>query len=403
MKNNIKKTILIIILFNVSVYGFDGNYLFQLESAPKATIDAIATPQKGMMVFDATNNNINYYNNTTWMNVTQDLEYNASTYILKISDKDGATDVDLSSFAAVGPDIPFISSVKINVAPSVTKTFTIEGKKFTPTSDVSIINPTFDGTIDTVNVLSPTSIEVTVTTTATEELYDLVITNGGVLNTQWSGNGVDGFEVKKSWIDLRLGGEVFTDGNAAGNDIRYKSTMSMSRDANGMYFTGQGIWSSWVKFESLGWTRGSSKTLQWIFAEPDGAMMIGIGSDATNESASTQYQQSEVVAYFSASSLSSLHGNNGTVGSETSQSNSTSLNSCGSDVFKIKFENDGSAGGQFTLYCLPSAAESDWDDELTVMKTFAIGGSLNPDEVNIMPFIIPRSGGAQRFIAVRVE
>ena len=57
--------------------------------------------------------------------------------------------------------------------------------------------------------------------------------------------------------------------------------MSLTRDANGMSFAGSTPWSSWVKFESLGWTRGTNQTVSWVFTTPTGAMMIGIGSDAT--------------------------------------------------------------------------------------------------------------------------
>ncbi len=329
-------------------------------------------------------------------------------------DKDGdsGTMGQVLSSTATGTDwitnstnpIPYISTVnKYRMLPSTTGTFTLEGVNFTPTTAVSITNPTFTGTVDSVNVLSPTEMEVTVTSGATEELHDIVLSNSGVLNTAWTGNGVDLFEVATStWKDLRSGGDSFTDGNGAGNDIRYRSGMSMSRDANGMYFSGASPWSSWVKFESLGWTRGTNQTVQWIFTNPDGAMMIGIGSDATNETSTAQYAEAEVEAYFSSSTnMWGLYGNNGTVGSAGSQNYSTAISSGG--VYKIKFENDGDAGDTVTLYQIPSAAPGDWDNETNVIITFSIGGSLNPDETNIMPFIIPRNGGTQRFIAVKVE
>lgn len=130
--------------------------------------------------------------------------------------------------------------------------------------------------------------------------------------------------------------------------------------------------------------------------------MIGIGSDATNESSSSQWAEAEVQAYFSGTtSFWGLYGNNGTPGSFGNQANGVSI--AAGSTFKIKFEDDGDAGDRFTLYQLPSASSSDWDDESNVLSTFLIGGTLNPDETNIMPFIIPRSGGSQRFIAVRVQ
>ena len=90
--------------------------------------------------------------------------------------------------------IPFIStSSPISVQKSSTKTFRLEGVNFTPTTAISI--PGFLGTIDSVNILSPTEMEITVTTTATTGTYDIVVSNNGVLNTQWPGNGVGLFKV----------------------------------------------------------------------------------------------------------------------------------------------------------------------------------------------------------------
>ncbi len=87
-----------------------------------------------------------------------------------------------------------------------------------------------------------------------------------------------------------------------------------------MYFDGLNPWSSWVKFESLGWTRGSGKTLEWVLTTPTSSMMIGIGSDATNETSTAQYVQAEVEAYFqSSTTMWGLYGNSGTVGATANQ------------------------------------------------------------------------------------
>jgi len=207
-----------------------------------------------------------------------------------------------------------------------------------------------------------------------------------------------------NWVDLRTGGDVFTHGNAAGNDIRYRAGMSLVRDANGISFTGNSPWSSWVKFEFKKWVRGTDKSLLWIFTRPSSSMMIGIGSDATDESSSAQYSQGEVMAYFSSTtSMWGLYGNTGIVGNYGNQSHSVDITG-GTGVYKIKFTHDGNAGtGVFTIYELPSANQNDWEDESNPLDSFTIGGSLNPDELNIMPFIIPRDGGSQRFIAFKIS
>ena len=176
--------------------------------------------------------------------------------------------------------------------------------------------------------------------------------------------------------------------------------MTAVRDGGGMYFTGASPWGSWAKFEILTWNRGENKTLEWITSSLDGNMMMGIGSTATNESNTAQYSQAEVEVYFSgATNFWGLYGNNGSVGTAGNQSSSQAIPA--GAVFKLKFEGDGAAGSVFTLYQLPNADPSNWGDESTVLKTMTIGGTLNPDESNIMPFVIPRNGGSQRFLAVR--
>ncbi len=204
------------------------------------------------------------------------------------------------------------------------------------------------------------------------------------------------------WTDLRAG-NTFTHGNDAGKDIRYRSGMNMVQDANGMYFTGADPWASWVKFESLGWTRGTNKTLEWIMTNPTSSMMIGISSDAINEDYNLQYIQGEMYAYYqNPTKFFALYGNNGTPGT-AGVHNGIAENINSNEVYKIRFENDGGRGETFTLFELPSAEQGDWDDESTLITTVIIGGTLAPDETNLFPAIIPRAGGAQRFIAVKVE
>lgn len=202
------------------------------------------------------------------------------------------------------------------------------------------------------------------------------------------------------WKDLRAGGDAFSTGTAAGNDIRFRTGMSVIRDATGMSFSGSNPWSSWVKFESLAWQRGQNKAVQWIMTAPNSAMMIGITSNATNETNTAQYAQSEINAYFTnANNLWGLYGNNGTVGAAASQNFTTSLPSAA--AYKIVFTSDGDAGGTFALYSLPSAAPADWDDISTLIVEQTI--NINPNEQTIMPGIIPSAGGTHRFIAVSVN
>jgi hypothetical protein len=92
--------------------------------------------------------------------------------------------------------IPNISNDVINIPISTTKTITLKGYNFIPTSNVSI--PTFDGTINSVTIISPSEIQLNITTSTTINTFDFLISNNGVLNTEWTGNGVALLQVSNS-------------------------------------------------------------------------------------------------------------------------------------------------------------------------------------------------------------
>lgn len=278
----------------------------------------------------------------------------------------------------------------IRLNQNITTDIFIRGGWFTNATTVEIPGITVNST----TIVDDDTIRVNITTPAIDSLFDVQVTNEGGTTTF-----ADGIEVQLStWTDLRQGGDTF----AIGTDIRVRSGMSVGRDADGMFFNGGNPWASWVKFESLQWNRGENKTLQWIFTGPTANMMIGIGSNATNETNTAQYAQAEVQAYFTnATNFWGLYGNNGTIGSAGNQANGNGITS--GSVLKMKFEGDGSAGSTFSLYQLPSANPSDWDDESNLITSMTIGGTLNPDETIIMPFIISRAGDTQRFIALKLE
>jgi len=279
-------------------------------------------------------------------------------------------------------------TVKLNH--NITTDLFIRGAWYTPTTTVVIPGIT----VNSITINTDNELVVNITTPSVDGFHDVEVTNE-------SGTTVftNGIQVELSvWEDLRTGGTTLN----IGTDIRFRTGMTMVRDAQGISFTGLNPWQSWVKVEKYPFTRASNSTLQWIFTGPTANFMIGIGSDATNETNNSQFSQAETEAYFnSATNFWGLYGNNGTIGGAGNQSNGSAVATA--NVYKIKFTNSGSVGGVFTLYQLPSANPADWDDETNVINSFTIGGTLNPDEVNLFPFIIPRSGGVQRFIALKLE
>ncbi len=115
------------------------------------------------------------------------------------------TDVTISSTSSGGDPTPYVSpGQNFSMLPSSTSTLSIEGTNFTPTSTVSI--PSWAGSINSITVHSPTSMDINITSGTALGTYDIVINNGGSSNTAWSGNGQDMIEVNSVvWNDLRLG------------------------------------------------------------------------------------------------------------------------------------------------------------------------------------------------------
>ena len=273
---------------------------------------------------------------------------------------------------------------------NITKDIFIRGGWFTNTTTVSIPGITINST----QILDDDTIKINITTGTSNGIFNIEVTNQG--GTTIFPNGI---EVKlSSWTDLRDGGDVLN----IGTDIRTKAGNTIIRTPNGMSFAGLNPWGSWVKFESLKWQRGQNKTYQIIFTRPENFMMVGVGSTATDENSGSQWNQAETLAYFTDPlTFWGLYGNTGTVGSAGNQQNQVSI-AGGTGVYKLKFESDGTLGGDVTLYELPNTQAGSWDDEANIITTMTIGGSLNPDEVDIMPFIISRSG-TQSFLAIKVE
>jgi len=237
------KTVISFLLPTSMLYSaFDGNYLFQLESTTQATINSISTPQNGMMVYNTTDGKIYYYNGTVWaiaggnniysgdeqLSGNREVDMNAYTLNFtngtvlvdtnatlqvkdslslngKFYDKDGdeGTAGQILASTATGTDwinqnfnpIPYISNSVINIPISTTRTITLSGYNFISSSIVTI--PSFDGVINSAAVISPTQIQLNITTGAVNT-FDIVVSNNGNLNTQWTGNGVALLQVSNS-------------------------------------------------------------------------------------------------------------------------------------------------------------------------------------------------------------
>ena len=83
--------------------------------------------------------------------------------------------------------VPYIEDVNPDrIRTSTQDTIVITGHHFIPSTEIFVVNPGFDGTIDNVNIISPTEMEVTLTPGTQEVTYDLVLSNNGVTNRLWN-------------------------------------------------------------------------------------------------------------------------------------------------------------------------------------------------------------------------
>lgn len=151
--------LILIVSFVNRLYGQElADELLVLHSTTNvAQMNNISSPIAGSMVYNTENSGIYFYTGTNW-----------------------------KKYAFV--PTPYITNkVEENINSGETKTVVFEGVDFTPSTILTI--PGFDGSINSIDIISPRRIEVNITANSSG-LFDIVVDNEGHLNTTWSGNGV---------------------------------------------------------------------------------------------------------------------------------------------------------------------------------------------------------------------
>jgi len=223
-----KRLQLILLSIPLMAFATTSEDLMQIHVLTTTEISALSSPAEGSMIYNASTKKINFYNGAGWLpmdgesiyssdgtldgNRSMDLNANTFRYLngevvfesnttLQVKgmllDKDGDTGSagQVLSMTATGPDwitpannpVPYISNTLIGTPVSSTVVITLTGMNFTPASTVTI--PGFDGTINRTQVVSPTQIDLNITTGAINT-FDLIVSNHDVNNTQWANNGV---------------------------------------------------------------------------------------------------------------------------------------------------------------------------------------------------------------------
>lgn len=147
--------------------------------------------------------------------------------------------------------VPYISGGPEVIQPNITKNIIINGSYFSPSTVFSI--PSFTGIINSQTAISPTEFLLNITAPASNGDFDLVASNSGVDNTQWSGNGVNYISI------LSIAGNgpagTYTENFEAGiwNWTNTWWMVAWSRDNGGTPSNGTGPntgagWSNWYIF-----------------------------------------------------------------------------------------------------------------------------------------------------------
>ena len=287
---------------------------------------------------------------------------------------------------------PYLSKIKpAKMLTGTSRRVTVEGSFFTPNMSVEIEQ----GSIDSVEFESDNRLTIAVTASSVAGGCDLVFDNGSKTTFE---DAIEFFDVPELTVDLRSGGTEFSS-----EAIEMRSNMSFERTADGLIFTGENPWASWVRMvgdnNAWVWSRNQKKTLSWIFQNSN-SCGVGIGSFNNNAISSQQYYEAEIISFVNGNSISSLFGNNGTPGNRKIQSFSAEKSA--EDTLKAVFTNNGENGGTFKVYRLYSPKFADWFVGDRLLGEITIDG-IGSDEQGIMPFIIPRSGTVSKFLGFILE
>ena len=275
--------------------------------------------------------------------------------------------------------LPHIAKLNLSEIPlNIPTRLKIAGSYFTPDSTVAFSL----GKVEETNFKSDNSLIALITALELGE-GELTVTNSGGEVTL----GVKVADLSQNLVDLREGGTEFP-------EQAYTANVTPIRTPEGMYFEGETPWSAFVRFEGVNgawsWRRGdTSRTLSWIFNHSS-SFMLGIGSSMTDEAASLQYSEAEILAHFQSGSFDGFYGNNGNLGNRARSTFFTSI-SLNPNPLKLTITGNGEPGSFFGIYQLNGSTVGDWFGSGDPIFEGEIPSLMTADEPNLMPFVIPRS------------
>lgn len=333
------------------------------------------------------------FSNTSNLNSTELLK------IIALQTNELATNGSLNNGSSYPS--PHVSKITPNrIAIGFNTIIEIEGSFFTPTSTVSVEG----STVNSVQFVSSNLLKVNLTPGSNEGFFSLTIDNGSSLIVPEALELVD---ISSLVVDLRAGGTDFGSGA-----IEMRNGMSWSRFDWGMRFTGSNGWSRWIRFvgDNDQWIkqRNQENPPNLIMIVQADIGMVGIGSREINPTASDQWNQGEIMAYFSTpTNHYGFYGNSGNPGSVATYGAPTVIPSA-NVILRLEFANWGQPGSIFKISQLPSSTEgwsdqsslterefiavnsqiSEWITPGILLNEIMISSAMTANAAEIMPFLI---------------
>lgn len=244
--------------------------------------------------------------------------------------------------------------------------------------------------------INSNTIEIDISSGMTSGEFDLTITNkyGQVVYEKF-------FNLLEStWYDLREGGDNLSIGTESNNDVVIRDGMICKRDVDGMYFLGIQRWQTYAKFMNLKWNRSENKSIEFIMTNPQGAMMLGIGSNERNISSNAQYREHEMLVYYNnQTTLWGLYSNTGSNGSVRNSRHYTRIQN--NMLYKTRIENNGVSGSKVIVTMLDKNEK--WDSDGVLVKEITIPYTFTPKANEIFPILLPFSGEGQRILGLKID
>lgn len=296
----------------------------------------------------------------------------------------------LSGFAPVFVSItPALSNANLTGV-----VLTVSGYNFNATTTVNLLATGLgDLVVNSTTFVDPNTITINVDTGIVDDFYDLEISDpvtGTILVPA-------AYEVRTiNWVDLRLGGEP----DPSLNVVTSASITAVTRDAQGMFFTGPNSWNNFAQIQGFQYPRSANSTLEWIWTTNLGStFMIGVGGDMINVASNQQYYQQEVLCYVTGTTHWGWFGNSGVPGAFWNLGNTGVVSN--TLYYKSRFVMNGTTGNTLETIQVNGPNIPDWDIDVATVATIV---STNvADEPNLWPVIVPFNANTNwRAVAFRI-